>query len=82
MSASESSHDRDQFTIQIRCKCGQNGNAVWEENSNMSEKGPETILVSLSDGFYNRIRKKDAEQLNSSATNAAQFNCDNVYLLI
>ena len=54
---------RDQFTIPLKCKCGQTGFALWEENSEVSPAGPETYLVRLSDGFYERINKKDQQSI-------------------
>lgn len=54
---------RDQFTIPIICKCGQTGLAVWEENACISPAGPQTYLVSLSDGFYERINKSDTRTI-------------------
>ncbi len=50
---------RDQFTIPIKCICGLTGSAVWEENSSITVFGPEASLVSLSDDFYERMKKKD-----------------------
>jgi hypothetical protein len=36
---------------------------VWEENSAVSPAGPQPYLVSLSDGFYERIKKKDRKSI-------------------
>jgi hypothetical protein len=55
--------ERDQFTVPLKCKCGQTGNAVWEENSTITPAGSQPYLVSLSDGFYERIKKKDARSI-------------------
>ena len=50
---------REQFSVPIKCgRCGQQGNIVWEENVGTSlPKGPETSLVSLSSGFYERVTR-------------------------
>jgi hypothetical protein len=56
---SKSPEERTQFSVPMKCKCGQYGVAVWEENKNLSRSGPETSLISLSDGFFERIVKKD-----------------------
>jgi hypothetical protein len=54
----DSTPERDQFTIAIACPgCEQTGAAVWEENSKFSASGPQTVLIRLSDGFYERIGK-------------------------
>ena len=60
---SASAKPRDQFTILLKCGCGQTGTAVWEENSTVTPAGPETYLVSLTDGFYERIRKSDRRSI-------------------
>jgi hypothetical protein len=54
---------RDQFTIPLKCKCGQTGSVVWEENSNIGAAGSETALITLSEGFYERIVKKDRRSI-------------------
>jgi len=54
---------RDQFTIPLKCRCGQTGTAVWEENGAVSPAGPQPYLVNLSDGFYERIKKKDRKSI-------------------
>ena len=47
---------REQFSVPIKCgRCGQQGNIVWEENAGDAlARGPQTALVSLSSGFYER----------------------------
>ena len=52
-----SADKRDQFTIPLKCRCGQAGAAVWEDNSGSNAVGPTRYLVSLSDGFHELIRK-------------------------
>jgi hypothetical protein len=59
MSASTEKRTRDQFTTPIHCpKCGQEGNEIWEENSQAGPHGPESQFVKRSDGFYERLAKK------------------------
>lgn len=49
---------RTQFTHDICCpKCRSKGVEVWEENDQMSQRGPECQFVSRSPGFYERITK-------------------------
>lgn len=50
---------REKFLVPIRCECGQVGSAIWEENTNLSPKGPRPVLVEVSSGFYFRVMKKD-----------------------
>jgi predicted RNA-binding Zn-ribbon protein involved in translation (DUF1610 family) len=48
---------RTKFPVKIKCpKCGQTGSAMWEENSDISPRGPMSALDSLSDGFFQRIK--------------------------
>ena len=55
---------RDQITVAIQCpRCGQKGETVWEENHAISSEGPQTSLVSLSSGFYERINKRSPYQI-------------------
>jgi hypothetical protein len=56
--------ERDQITVAIKCpKCGQRGETVWEENHFVSPKGPQSCLLSLSDGFYERISNRSPYQI-------------------
>ena len=50
---------REQFSVPVKCgRCGQQGMIVWEENAGDSlARGPETMLVSLSGGFYERVAR-------------------------
>lgn len=44
---------RDKFAKDLNCKnCGQAGVAVWEENSCLSEYGPQRRLISLHGRFH------------------------------
>jgi hypothetical protein len=51
---------REKFAIKIRCPtCSQIGSATWEENAEMSERGPNAVLLGVSSGFYLRVQKKN-----------------------
>jgi hypothetical protein len=50
---------REKFVVPIKCKCGQVGSLTWEEKTQISPKGPEAMLISVSNGFYERIQKKN-----------------------
>jgi hypothetical protein len=54
----EPSQGREKFAVQIKCKCGQVGSATWEENAQLSPRGPMAVLLSVSSGFYMRVTKK------------------------
>lgn len=59
---STSAKQRDQFTVPLKCVCGQTGIAVWEDASTgMPSSQP--YLVTLTDGFYERIMKKDRRSI-------------------
>jgi hypothetical protein len=50
------SSERVRIKVELRCpKCKQIGSAIWEENSAPSPNGPEPVLFSVSDGFYQRM---------------------------
>ena len=55
---------RERFTFPSSAS-GQKGTAVWEENSGISPMGPQTYLVRLLDGFYERFKKKIVAPLKS-----------------
>jgi hypothetical protein len=58
--AREPEQHREKFAVKIECpKCGQIGSATWEENAEMSPKGPMSQLLSVSSGFYQRVVKLD-----------------------
>jgi hypothetical protein len=47
------------YTINFKChKCGQEGFAVWEEYCSPGKPQGRTSLVSVSDGFYERLNKR------------------------
>lgn len=46
-----SDHPRIQFRTLLQCSCGARGDAVWEENDEVSPEGPMGRLVGISDGF-------------------------------
>ena len=50
---------REQFSVPIKCgRCGQQGKIIWEENAGDAlARGPQTALVSLSSGFYERVAR-------------------------
>jgi hypothetical protein len=50
---------RFQFTVPLKCKCGQSGTMVWEENKDISPAGAQPVLISISDRFYERVNKRD-----------------------
>lgn len=57
--SAEGKPERDQFTVVVKCPgCGQTGNSTWEENHSTNPKGPEACLISVADGFYERVGKK------------------------
>ena len=52
---------RARFPAEIKCgKCGQDGIAIWEEAVRPNPGGLKPLLISLPDGFYNRIRRHHA----------------------
>jgi hypothetical protein len=53
---------RPHFVVRVICKCGQVGSATWEENGQITPQGPRPMLVGISSGFYERVRKKDIGQ--------------------
>jgi hypothetical protein len=55
----ETDQARERFTVQIKCRCGQVGAAVWEENARPGPKGPRPVLLEVSSGFYFRVQKKN-----------------------
>jgi hypothetical protein len=58
--AREPEQRREKLAVKIKCpKCGQIGSATWEENAEMSPKGPMSQLLSVSSGFYQRAVKTD-----------------------
>jgi hypothetical protein len=47
---------REKFPVKFSClKCGQVGSATWEENAEVSPKGPMPLLLGVSSGFYQRM---------------------------
>jgi hypothetical protein len=58
-SAHEPQPLREKFVVPIKCRCGQIGSTTWEENAQLSPKAPQAILISVSNGFYERIQKKN-----------------------
>jgi hypothetical protein len=58
--AREPEQRREKFAVKIKCpKCGQIGSATWEENAELSPKGPMSQLLNVSSGFYQRVGKAD-----------------------
>lgn len=54
---------RDQFRTKLACgRCGAKGDAVWEESSDITGQSSIGDLVSLSDGFIQRMRKNHQGQ--------------------
>ena len=54
---------RDQFHANLACgRCGATGHAVWEENSDVVPEGPMGQLITLSEGFFQRVRKNHQGQ--------------------
>ena len=50
--------EREKFAVAIKCPgCGQIGSSAWEENARLHPKGPMPELLSVSAGFYLRVRK-------------------------
>jgi hypothetical protein len=50
---------REKFAAPIKCRCGQEGSAFWEENALPNPRGPMPVLLDVSGGFYFRLRKKN-----------------------
>jgi hypothetical protein len=50
---------RFQFTVPLKCHCGQNGSMVWEENKDINPEGTQPVLISISGRFYERVSKRD-----------------------
>jgi hypothetical protein len=50
---------RERFSVPVKCgRCGQQGTIVWEENAGDAlSRGPQTTLVSISSGFYERVAR-------------------------
>jgi hypothetical protein len=42
----------------VHCACGQTGQAVWEETPGREQLGPASIPVTVSDGFWIQVSKK------------------------
>lgn len=54
---------RDQFHANLACgRCGATGHAVWEENSAVTSESPMGRLITLSEGFFQRMRKTHQRQ--------------------
>jgi hypothetical protein len=54
---------RDQFHANLACgRCGATGHAVWEENSDVVPEGPMGQLITLSEGFFQRVPKNHQGQ--------------------
>jgi len=53
-------HICEQFTVIIQCaKCSQKGSEIWEENTQINGRSPETPqLIKRSEEFYERLAKK------------------------
>ncbi len=48
-------HTREQFSLPLLCPvCGQDGQAVWEENAFPSTDGLMRVLIDLSPGFRHK----------------------------
>ncbi len=59
MSSSKIALQRSPFSIDVTChRCGQTGVSVWEENDRIGPDGPQTELVRVSTGFYQRLTRK------------------------
>lgn len=55
----KNSQERDQFSIDLAChRCGQTGISVWEETTRPGKDGPQSCLVSVSGGFFERITRR------------------------
>ena len=50
---------RERFSVPVKCgRCGQQGTIIWEENTGDAlTRGPQTSLVAVSSGFYERIAR-------------------------
>ena len=57
---------REKFAAKIKCpKCGQIGSATWEENADLSPKGPMSQLLNVSSGFYQRMVKPERRTIET-----------------
>jgi len=59
----ETSGEKIQFKVPLKCQCGQSGFSVWDQYKQVADKGPQTSLASLSDNFYERLQKKDRKSI-------------------
>jgi hypothetical protein len=68
---------RDQFHTNLECgRCGAKGDAVWEENSEITSYGPMGQLIRLSDGFFQRVRKTHQGQPEIACVKCGQVHAD------
>jgi len=58
-SKSNGDQTREKYAVPIKCRCGQVGSSIWEENAEISPRGSKPILLEVSSGFYVRLQKKD-----------------------
>ena len=64
--------NRKNFTLLIKCRCGQRGSATWEEKPHPGPQGRMPAPHGVSAGFYVRVRKNDisASEIACAACNA------------
>ena len=49
----------EKHVTQLKCRCGQAGNATWDIFQISDGRCPPPVLMEVSTGFYARVRKKD-----------------------
>lgn len=68
---------RDQFNTRLECgHCGASGHAVWEENSSINPEGPMGRLITLSDGFFQRMPRNHQGQPEIACSRCGQVHAD------
>jgi hypothetical protein len=63
VAASATNPQRSQFVVEITChRCAESGSSVWE-NGDPGDGAPPPSLVSLPDGFYERMTRKRPHEI-------------------
>ena len=71
------SFERDQFHTNLACgRCGATGHAVWEDNSDITADGPMGRLITLSEGFFQRMRKNHQGQPEIACVTCGMVHSD------
>lgn len=68
---------RDQFHANLACgRCGATGHAVWEENSEIAPEDSMGQLITLSDGFFQRVPKNHQSQPEIACVKCGMMHAD------